>query len=70
MRITFDTKTKEIKVPYNYAEKLAEINDIRKNAGAEPFSFNEYLKVSFEECMSNTDKNLKVASVPASKRKK
>lgn len=70
MRITFDTKTKIIQVPYNYAEKLAEINDIRKNAGAEPFSFNEYLKVTFEEIMKDTDNNLKVGAVPASKRKK
>lgn len=69
MRIVLDTDKKTITVPWNYAQKLEELNRIIKQGGGnKEYTFKNYLSEMWDECMANTDAHLKVAEKP-SKRK-
>lgn len=62
MRIVLDTDKKTITVPWNYADKLAEINRIIKDGGGDKqYTFRSYLEEAWNACMENTDASLKVA---------
>lgn len=68
MRIILDTDKKTITVPWNYSDKLAEINSIIKDGGGEKqYTFKSYLEEVWKFCMSDTDKHLKVAEKPKKK---
>ena len=70
MRIVLDTDKKTITVPWNYAEKLAEINRIIKDGGGDKqYNFRNFLEEAWNTCMENTDASLKVADKPARKGK-
>ena len=70
MRIVLDTDKKTITVPWNYAEKLAEINRIIKDGGGDKqYTFKTYIDEIWKACMENTDETLKVADKPARKGK-
>lgn len=65
MRIILDTDKKIITVPWNYADKLAEINRIIKDGGGDKqYTFSSYLNEIWKQCMENTDEHLKVADKP------
>ena len=65
MRIVLDTDKKIITVPWNYADKLAEINRIIKDGGGnKQYTFSSYLNEIWKQCMDNTDEHLKVADKP------
>lgn len=70
MRIVLDTDKKTITVPWNYAQKIAEINKIIKNGGGEKqYTFSSYLQENWDLCMEKTDEHLIVADKPAKKSK-
>ena len=70
MRIVLDTEKKTITVPWNYAQKIAEINAIIESGGGnKQYTFKTYLEELWATCMSNTDKHLVVADKPAKKSK-
>lgn len=71
MRIILDTDKKTITVPWNYSDKLAEINSIIKDGGGDKqYTFRSYLEEAWKTCMDDTDKHLKVADKPVKKEKK
>lgn len=71
MRIILDTDKKTITVPWNYAQKIAEINEIiSAGGGNKQYTFSSFLKENWDFCMENTDKHLIVADKPAKKDKK
>lgn len=71
MRIILDTDKKTITVPWNYAQKIAELNEIISSGGGDKkYSFSSYLKEMWEFCMADTDKRLIVADKPVKKEKK
>jgi hypothetical protein len=70
MRIILDTDKKQIIVPWNYAQKLEEINRIGADFGGEGFqkqTFSSYINKVWNECMADTDKHLVVAQKPVKK---
>jgi len=70
MRIILDTDKKQIIVPWNYAQKLEEINRIAEDFGGKDFkkqTFTSYINKVWEECMKDTDKSLVVAQKPVKK---
>ena len=70
MRIILDTDKKTITVPWNYAQKIAEINEIIKSGGGEKqYTFKTYLEENWRACMENTDKGLVVGDKPVKKSK-
>ena len=70
MRVILDTDKKTVTVPWNYSEKLAEINRIIKDGGGDKqYTFRSYLEEAWAACMENTDASLKVADKPARKAK-
>lgn len=75
MKIVLDTDKKTITVPWNYAEKLAAIrataeqfNDNLDEAQKKALSFDGYIDAIWRECMANTDKCLRTADKPKSKK--
>ena len=67
MKIVLDTDKKTITVPYNYADKLAEINRIAQEFGGkdvEKQTFSGYIDKIWQECMADTDHCLKTAQKP------
>ena len=65
MRIILDTDKKTITVPWNYSDKLAEINRIIKDGGGDKqYTFKTYIDEAWKACMDDTDKSLKVADKP------
>ncbi len=65
MRIILDTDKKTITVPWNYADKLKELNRIIKDGGGtKQYDFKSYLQETWNFCMSKTDEHLKVADKP------
>ena len=71
MRIILDTEKKTITVPWNYTQKIAEINGIIKSGGGEKqYTFSSFLQENWEFCMKATDKHLIVADKPKKKDKK
>ena len=70
MRIVLDTDKKTITVPWNYSEKLAEINRIIKDGGGDKqYTFKTYIQEVWDTCMKDTDSSLKVADKPVRKTK-
>lgn len=73
MRIILDTDKKTITVPWNYAQKLEEMNKIIAAAGgtgAKTWDFKNYITEAFEYAMTHTDSCLKVADKPRKVEKK
>lgn len=67
MRIILDTDKKTITVPWNYAQKLDEYNNmVMAIAGDEKKkkTFKTFIDDVWQECMQDTDKHLKVADKP------
>lgn len=70
MRIILDTDKKTITVPWNYAQKLNEINSIIKaGQGTKQYDFKSYIQEAWNACMADTDKHLVVAQKPIKKDK-
>lgn len=70
MRIILDTDKKTITVPWNYAQKIAELNEIIKSGGGDKqYTFKTFLEENWNICMNDTDKHLIVADKPAKKSK-
>ena len=70
MRIVLDTDKKTITVPWNYSDKLAEINRIIKDGGGDKqYTFKTYIQEVWDTCMKDTDASLKVADKPMRKAK-
>lgn len=70
MRIILDTDKKLITVPWNYAQKLDELNTIiEQGGGNKKYDFKSYLNEAWEICMADTDKHLKVGDKPVKKAK-
>lgn len=73
MRIILDTDKKTITVPWNYAAKLEEYNNMVMaiaNDPAKKKTFKTFIDDVWRECMSDTDKHLKVADKPKKPNKK
>ena len=72
MRIILDTDKKTVTVPWNYAAKLQEMNDLIMKITNDPSKkkmFSGYLKECWDEAMADTDKNLKTAQKPLKPKK-
>ena len=64
MRIILDTDKKTITVPWNYSDKLAEMNRIIAESGAtdaKKLDFKNYIDDIWRYAMDNTDERLKNA---------
>lgn len=73
MRIILDTDKKTITVPWNYAAKLEEMNNLIMqitNDASKKKTFSGYLKECWDAAMADTDKNLRTAQKPAKAEKK
>ena len=69
MRIILDTDKKQIIVPWNYAQKISEINQIIVDGGgSKKYTFGSYLQENWDACMADTDKHLIVADKPIKKK--
>jgi len=71
MRIILDTDKKTITVPWNYAQKLDEMNKIIAAAGghgAKTWDFKNYINEAWVYAMENSDSCLKVADKPAKRK--
>jgi len=71
MRIILDTEKKTITVPWNYAQKLDEMNRIVAAAGgtdAKKWDFKNYISEAWEYAIEHSDTCLKVADKPAKKK--
>ena len=67
MRIILDTDKKTVTVPWNYTEKLAQINRMVKEyggEGAQEKTFTGYLEECWKYAMEHSDTNLKTAQRP------
>ncbi len=72
MRIILDTEKKTITVPWNYAQKLEEMNKIISSAGGEgakKWDFKNYINEAWEFAIEHSDTCLKVADKPAKRNK-
>ena len=73
MRIILDTDKKTVTVPWNYTEKLAQINHMVKEyggEGAQEKTFIGYLEECWKYAMEHSDTNLKTAQRPIRPEKK
>ena len=65
MRIVLDTDKKTITVPWNYQQKLEEINKIAQEYGGkegfEPQTFTGYIDNIWKDCISHSDKQVVTA---------
>ena len=72
MKIILDTDRKTITVPYNYANKLAEINRIVQEYGgrdAEQQTCTGYIDKIWKECIADPDRHMVTARKPDRSRK-
>lgn len=70
MRIILDTEKRTITVPWNYSEKLADINNIIVEATGDDKkkkTFTGYIDEIWKEAIKNSDKAVKTASKPKRK---
>ena len=70
MRIILDTNKKTITVPWNYQDKLDELNKLIKEYGkgaGETQTFTNYIDNIWKECIANSDKCVKTADKPSRK---
>lgn len=67
MRIILDTNTKEITVPWNYQDKLNEINTIIREASDDESkikTFTGYIDEIWRNAIENSDKYVKTGKKP------
>ncbi len=64
MRIILDTDKKHIIVPWNYSDKLADMNKIIESAGGEKLDFVGYIDDIWKYAIENSDDCLKTAQKP------
>ena len=65
MRIILDTDKKTITVPWNYSDKLAQMNKIIEEAGGEKkLDFVNYIDDIWKFAIENSDACLKTAQKP------
>ena len=70
MKIILDTDKKTITVPYNYMDKLNEINKMIKQYGAPntpPETFTGYIDKIWRECIDNSDEHVRTGEKPKKK---
>ena len=70
MRIILDTNKKNIIVPWNYQDKLDELNKLIKEYGNDEKkvkTFTGYIDEIWKECIANSDKCVKTADKPSRK---
>lgn len=70
MRIILDTEKKTITVPWNYQQKLDEINKIISEVNDDEKkkkTFKGYLEENWNYCISNSDKCVVTGKKPAKK---
>lgn len=68
MRIILDTDKKTITVPWNYSDKLAQMNKIIAEAGGEKkLDFVDYIDDIWKYAIENSDECLKTANKPSRK---
>lgn len=73
MRIILDTDKKTVTVPWNYSNKLEEINAMIKEYGgaeAKEKTFTGYLKECWNYAMDHSDTHVKTAQKPPKAEKK
>ena len=71
MRVILDTDKKTITVPWNYAQKIAEMNEIvAAGGGTKKWDFKSFINETWEACMAETDRCLIVADKPRRKEDK
>ncbi len=71
MRIILDTEKKTITVPWNYAQKLDEMNKIIAAAGGEGakrWDFKNYISEAWNHAIAHSDSCLKVADKPTKRK--
>ena len=67
MKIILDTDKKTITVPYNYKEKLAELNRIARDFGGPDVpeqTYTGFLDRVWRECMSDADERVVIGKKP------
>lgn len=72
MRIILDTDKKTITVPWNYQDKLNEINRLIKQYGgpnAETETFKGYMDKIWRECIEASDEHVRTGEKPKKKEK-
>lgn len=70
MRIILDTDKKTITVPWNYQQKLNEMNELiaeYSDGKKEPKTFTGYIDEVWSECIKNSDKCVVTGKKPGSK---
>ena len=70
MRIILDTEKKTITVPWNYQQKLDELNKIISEVSSEEDkkkTFIGYLEENWNHCIANSDKCVVTGKKPAKK---
>lgn len=73
MRIILDTEKKTITVPWNYQQKLEEINKIIEEVSGDndkKKTFKGYLEENWKYCMDNSDKCVVTGKKPVKPDKK
>lgn len=73
MRIILDTDKKQIIVPWNYQQKLNEINKLiaeYSDGQKAAKTFTGYIDEIWKECIVNSDKCVVTARKPSSSKKK
>ncbi|MCM1149393.1 MAG: hypothetical protein NC319_04815 [Butyricicoccus sp.] len=72
MRIILDTDKREITVPWNYQDKLNEINRVIMDATGDTSkkkTFTSYIDEIWKEAISDSDKGVKTGKKPAKREK-
>ena len=69
MKVILDTDKKTITVPYNYMDKLNEINKMIKQYApqAELETFTGYIDKIWLECIDNSDEHVRTGEKPKKK---
>ncbi len=73
MRVILDTDKKTITVPWNYQDKLNELNNMIEKyggAGAEKKTFKGFIDEIWRECMADSDKHVVTGKKPPKPDKK
>ena len=73
MRIVLDTDKREITVPWNYQDKLNEINKVIVDAThdeSKKKTFTGYIDEIWKEAIADSDKGVKTGKKPVKKEKK
>lgn len=71
MRITLDTDKKTITVPWNYQQKLNDMNNLiaeYSDGKKEPETYTGYINKIWEYCIQHSDKCVLTGKKPTSKK--